>query len=435
MPERADPVRNTIDTLRVDPSAREDRPYLETMLRRLGYSESEIRQALGDPAPAAAAPEETPMQTLDGERVIEIEYTGPGLREFLIVEPADETEFAMEGDPHGLGAGLTAGEEVLGGGPSMEEVDALVAQASEDEWNDWGDEPGGPSTQEGADDIPESNIGGDEPNPFEEGAPGEGGEALAEGDAGGEGPAEGEVEFGGDAGDGVQLDETYQVGEEIEFIQGHELVEFESLPLNRGRVLAPGEATPALQEGATDRADAAAWADASAAEGASGEGGWPAEAGEVPFRHEEWALYTREVELADGRPQKVYFFSRGEPKNGEPAGMPEGYEVAVNERTGLPYLRRVQPDDAPRSAGGAGDGPGEGGIGPAPEGPHPSELDQLAPGAQPSAQGPPRKRVRMVRVKGASREEAERKVLESGKDRNVIRSVPIDIKGGGGDVA
>lgn len=442
MVDRSDPVRNTLDTLHVDPAAREDRPYLETMLRRLGYTEAEIRRALG-----VAEPDETKPQVLtDDDRLIEIEYTGPGLRDFVLITPADETEFAMDNnDPFGLGTGLEAGEEVLGGGPSMEEVDALVAAASEDDWNDWGEAEGGPGKLEaveetstdfgGLDEGEGPKLEGAEDNPFADLPPGEEG-TVPEGESPGEGldfGEGGEVEFGSQeevefgAPEGEPGGDSEQVGEELAFQVGHELVEFEELRLNPAKLIERAETArrqlrkeaaarlvggsgrmdadeSGLDDGSYDALDADESDDAQVYEVEF------TEDPRAPFQYEDWTLYTRDVELSEGHTQKVYFFSKGEPKAGVPASMPDGYEVAVNERTALPYLRRVRGDED--------------------EGVHPSELDQVGRADADASSTPGRRRVRMLRVSGRNREEAERKVAQGGHDRKVIRSMPIDIRGG-----
>ncbi|MEX0940193.1 MAG: hypothetical protein WDZ41_02445 [Candidatus Babeliales bacterium] len=50
-------------------------------------------------------------------------------------------------------------------------------------------------------------------------------------------------------------------------------------------------------------------------------------------------LHTKEVELAGGRKQRIYYFAGAESKNTLDA-IPEGYEVMENKRTGLPMLRK-----------------------------------------------------------------------------------------------
>lgn len=50
-------------------------------------------------------------------------------------------------------------------------------------------------------------------------------------------------------------------------------------------------------------------------------------------------LHTKEVELAAGRKQRIYYFA-GEAGENAIDALPAGYEVMENERTGLPMLRK-----------------------------------------------------------------------------------------------
>jgi len=60
------------------------------------------------------------------------------------------------------------------------------------------------------------------------------------------------------------------------------------------------------------------------------------------FIYEPYALYTRKVHLINAdRIIDIYFFSSHKPKSGTPCAMPEGYEVGVNPRTGMPYLQKI----------------------------------------------------------------------------------------------
>lgn len=79
-----DSLRATLDNLQVDPESAQDRPYLEAMLRRLGYTETEIREELG-PLLEADTTEPAPA-TLD--------------REYRLVVPARESAFLLEGSGH-----------------------------------------------------------------------------------------------------------------------------------------------------------------------------------------------------------------------------------------------------------------------------------------------------------------------------------------------
>jgi hypothetical protein len=50
-------------------------------------------------------------------------------------------------------------------------------------------------------------------------------------------------------------------------------------------------------------------------------------------------LHTKEVELAGGRKQKIFYFA-GEAGKGALDALPAGYEVFENTKTGLPMLRK-----------------------------------------------------------------------------------------------
>lgn len=50
-------------------------------------------------------------------------------------------------------------------------------------------------------------------------------------------------------------------------------------------------------------------------------------------------LHTKEVILAGGRKQRIYYFA-GEVGAGALNELPAGYEVMENSRTGLPMLRK-----------------------------------------------------------------------------------------------
>ncbi|MEK6976332.1 MAG: hypothetical protein AABY18_08330 [Candidatus Thermoplasmatota archaeon] len=59
-----------------------------------------------------------------------------------------------------------------------------------------------------------------------------------------------------------------------------------------------------------------------------------------PFTYGGYTLYTRSVELKNGGERAIWFFSKRIPSSGKPAGKPAGFHVGVNERTGLPFLKR-----------------------------------------------------------------------------------------------
>lgn len=60
----------------------------------------------------------------------------------------------------------------------------------------------------------------------------------------------------------------------------------------------------------------------------------------MPYTEGDWTLYKRDVELNGGRNQTIYFFSKDEPKSGEPTDKPDGYTVTHSDRTDLPLLKK-----------------------------------------------------------------------------------------------
>ena len=50
-------------------------------------------------------------------------------------------------------------------------------------------------------------------------------------------------------------------------------------------------------------------------------------------------LHSKDVELAGGRKQTIYYFA-GEAGPNALNALPAGYEVMENEKTGLPMLRK-----------------------------------------------------------------------------------------------
>lgn len=62
---------------------------------------------------------------------------------------------------------------------------------------------------------------------------------------------------------------------------------------------------------------------------------------EGPYTHGDYTLHTKEAILRGGRKQRIYFFSKKEKQDAEPCPKPEGYTVKVNEKTGLPVLKKA----------------------------------------------------------------------------------------------
>jgi hypothetical protein len=57
------------------------------------------------------------------------------------------------------------------------------------------------------------------------------------------------------------------------------------------------------------------------------------------FRHKDYTLFEKTIKVPSGKVRTVRFFSKAEPKDAEPIELPNGYEVKVNKKTGVPYLR------------------------------------------------------------------------------------------------
>jgi len=58
------------------------------------------------------------------------------------------------------------------------------------------------------------------------------------------------------------------------------------------------------------------------------------------YRHGDYTLYVKDVETKSGKKRTIHFFSKGEPEKGGPVKLPKGYEVKVNKRTRVPYIKK-----------------------------------------------------------------------------------------------
>jgi hypothetical protein len=60
-----------------------------------------------------------------------------------------------------------------------------------------------------------------------------------------------------------------------------------------------------------------------------------------PFVYNGYTLFSREMQLkGDSKQRTIYFFSKRKPKSGVAIPKPAGFHVGVNEKTGLPFLKR-----------------------------------------------------------------------------------------------
>ena len=434
MTAEVDSLRTTLDHLAIDPAARGDKPYLITMLRRLGYSEQEIQAYLGEPQAAAVAVPEVLEES--GERIIELEYTGPGLRDFQLVVPVDAAEFDVD-DPLGLGAGLTAGTEILEGDPDEEEMEAFLSgESAVDITSEFTD-----------DEIAEAEAD------------------LDSGEVDVEMEAMDDMGFGVDDGEPITMDadqlpnlsreadgsaadlDDENFDPEGHFANDDEGVSFasnelqaESHPYTEGTILPDGTVEfhaesarrPSAIHSSGEFVDFGAPAVArteapidSFAEAAAWDDTWPEgddDGDSDAFWHGDWLLHSREQQREDGSWHRVYFFAKGESPNGTPSALPDGYEVAVNPANQLPYLREASGHDDDDDDGEpqwgdddrAGDDDGD------------AQWGDDAPENAPLAAPTPRKRVRIQRVSGDSQEAAEASIRSAG--RKVLGSMPVDIR-------
>jgi len=60
------------------------------------------------------------------------------------------------------------------------------------------------------------------------------------------------------------------------------------------------------------------------------------------YTHGEYTLYKKELRIGGKEVRTVHFFSKDAPEDSKPCDLPNGYEVQVNEKTGVPYIRKMK---------------------------------------------------------------------------------------------
>jgi hypothetical protein len=58
--------------------------------------------------------------------------------------------------------------------------------------------------------------------------------------------------------------------------------------------------------------------------------------------YQEYTLYKRETGKQSRRKTTIHFFSREKPNQGHPTQLPDGYQIEVNDKTGIPYLKKIK---------------------------------------------------------------------------------------------
>ena len=56
--------------------------------------------------------------------------------------------------------------------------------------------------------------------------------------------------------------------------------------------------------------------------------------------YNEYTLYQRKINKPQGEKTTIHFFSKEKPDTGHPVQLPKGYQIAVNNKTGIPYLKK-----------------------------------------------------------------------------------------------
>jgi hypothetical protein len=62
---------------------------------------------------------------------------------------------------------------------------------------------------------------------------------------------------------------------------------------------------------------------------------------EPPYQVNEFTLYRRDARTRGGKTRSTYFFAAEPPEGAKPSALPEGFEVIVNEQTGIPVVRKA----------------------------------------------------------------------------------------------
>ncbi len=56
--------------------------------------------------------------------------------------------------------------------------------------------------------------------------------------------------------------------------------------------------------------------------------------------YKEYTLYQRETKTPDGKGSTLHYFAKSKSDKGHPSPLPKGYRIALNKKTGVPYLKK-----------------------------------------------------------------------------------------------
>ena len=66
------------------------------------------------------------------------------------------------------------------------------------------------------------------------------------------------------------------------------------------------------------------------------------EPSDAPFQYKGYTLYQKEMDLGNNKKRIIHFFSKDVPDDSTPSPLPKDYEVRVNKKTGVPYIRKKE---------------------------------------------------------------------------------------------
>jgi len=58
------------------------------------------------------------------------------------------------------------------------------------------------------------------------------------------------------------------------------------------------------------------------------------------FTYGAYTLYKKEISLGENDSRIVHFFSKEPPRDSQPTALPKGYEVKINRKTGVPFIKK-----------------------------------------------------------------------------------------------
>ena len=61
---------------------------------------------------------------------------------------------------------------------------------------------------------------------------------------------------------------------------------------------------------------------------------------QTPYSFKGYKLFQKEIDLGNDKKRVIHFFSKDEPEESKPSALPPNYEVKINKKTGVPYIRK-----------------------------------------------------------------------------------------------